>query len=56
MITEDAVDSPARSPDQLGGMVTCVMALSWEDVAAACGGASVVMRSSPTSWAPGAPE
>ena len=27
MITEDAVDGPARSPGQLGGMVTCVMAL-----------------------------
>jgi len=32
MITEDAVDGPARSPDQLGGMVTCVMALYWRDV------------------------
>jgi PhnB protein len=32
MITEDAVDGPARSPDQLGGMVTCVMALYWQDV------------------------
>ena len=32
MITEDAVDGPARSPGQLGGMVTCVMALYWQDV------------------------
>jgi PhnB protein len=32
MITEDAMDGPARSPDQLGGMVTCVMALYWQDV------------------------
>ena len=35
MITEDAVDGPARSPQRLGGMVTCVMALYWEDVDAA---------------------
>lgn len=35
MITEDAVDGPARSPDQLGAMVTCVMALYWQDVDAA---------------------
>jgi PhnB protein len=35
MITEDAVDGPARSPDQLGGMVTCVMVLYWPDVDAA---------------------
>jgi PhnB protein len=32
MITQDAVDGPARSPRQLGGMVTCVMALYWQDV------------------------
>jgi PhnB protein len=32
MITEDAVDGPARSPDQLGGTVTCVMALYWQNV------------------------
>ena len=32
MITQDAADGPARSPDQLGGMVTCVMALYWQDV------------------------
>ena len=32
MITEDAVDGPARSPQRLGGMVTCVMALYWQDV------------------------
>ena len=35
MITEDAVDGPARSPDQLGAIVTCVMALYWQDVDAA---------------------
>jgi PhnB protein len=35
MITEDAVDGPARSPDQMGGLVTCVIALYWEDVDAA---------------------
>ena len=41
MITEDAVDGPVSSPGRLGGMVTCVMALYWEDVDAAwqaCGG------------------
>jgi PhnB protein len=32
MITQDAVDGPARSPQQLGGMVTCVMVLYWQDV------------------------
>jgi PhnB protein len=35
MITEDAVDGPLRSPDRLGGMVTCVMSLYWENVDAA---------------------
>ena len=35
MITEDAVDGPVSSPGRLGGMVTCVMALYWEDVDAA---------------------
>jgi PhnB protein len=35
MITEDAVDGPVRSPDQLDGRVTCIMALYWEDVDAA---------------------
>jgi PhnB protein len=35
MITEDAVDGPVGSPDRLGGMVTCVMSLYWEDVDAA---------------------
>ena len=35
MITEDAVDGPARSPDHLGGMVSCVMSLYWENVDAA---------------------
>ena len=32
MITEDEVDGPVSSPQRLGGMVTCVMALYWEDV------------------------
>ena len=32
MITEDAGDGPAASPERLGGMVTCVMALYWENV------------------------
>ena len=35
MVTEDAVDGPVSSPQRLGGMVTCVMALYWEDVDAA---------------------
>ena len=35
MITEDAADGPVRSPDNLGGMVSCVMSLYWEDVDAA---------------------
>ncbi len=35
MITEDAVDGPVSSPQRLGGMVTCVMALYWEHVDAA---------------------
>jgi PhnB protein len=35
MITEDAVDGPVSSPGKLGGMVTCVMSLYWEDVDAA---------------------
>jgi PhnB protein len=47
MITEDAVDGPARSPNQLGGVVTCVMALYWQDVdtawaRAASAGAEVI--------------
>ena len=32
MITEDAVDGPVSSPGRLDGMVTCVMALYWENV------------------------
>jgi PhnB protein len=32
MITEDATDGPARSPDRLGGMVSCLMSLYWENV------------------------
>ena len=35
MITEDGADGPVRSPDKLGGMVSCVMSLYWEDVDAA---------------------
>ena len=35
MITEDAVDGPVGSPERLNGMVTCVMALYWENVDAA---------------------
>jgi PhnB protein len=35
MITEDGADGPIRSPQRLGGMVTCVMALYWPDVDAA---------------------
>src|SRR5438477_4177958 len=35
MITEDAADEPVRSPERLGGMVSCVMSLYWEDVDAA---------------------
>jgi PhnB protein len=35
MITEDAVDGPARSPEHLGGQVSCIMALYWENVDAA---------------------
>ena len=35
MITGDAADGPVRSPERLGGMVTCVMSLYWENVDAA---------------------
>jgi PhnB protein len=35
MITGDAADGPVRSPAHLGGMVTCVMSLYWENVDAA---------------------
>jgi PhnB protein len=35
MLTEDAVDGPVSSPEQLGGMVTCVICLYWADVNAA---------------------
>ncbi|MBV9094806.1 MAG: VOC family protein [Streptosporangiaceae bacterium] len=35
MITEDNADGPLASPGRLGGMVTCVMSLYWEDVDAA---------------------
>ena len=32
MITEDAVDGPARSPEHLDSKVSCIMALYWENV------------------------
>ena len=35
MITGDAVDGPARSPQRPGRIVTCVMALHWEDAGTA---------------------
>jgi PhnB protein len=35
MITEDGADGPVSSPDRLGGMVSCVMSLYWENVDAA---------------------
>jgi PhnB protein len=35
MITEDAADGPVGSPERLGGIVTCVMSLYWENVDAA---------------------
>jgi PhnB protein len=35
MITQDAVDGPVSAPGRLGGKVTCVMVLYWEDVDAA---------------------
>ena len=35
MITEDAADGPVSSPERLGGMVSCVMSLYWENVDAA---------------------
>jgi len=35
MITEDAGDGPVSSPERLGGMVSCVMSLYWENVDAA---------------------
>ena len=35
MITGDAADGPVRSPEHLGGRVTCVMSLYWENVDAA---------------------
>jgi PhnB protein len=35
MITGDAADGPVSSPEHMGGMVTCVMSLYWEDVDAA---------------------
>ena len=35
MITEEAEDGPVCSPQRLGGIVTCVMSLYWEDVDAA---------------------
>ena len=35
MITEDAAGGPVRSPQRLGGKVTCVLSLYWADVDAA---------------------
>jgi PhnB protein len=35
MLTGDAADGPARSPEAVGGVVTCVMSLYWPDVDAA---------------------
>jgi PhnB protein len=35
MITADAADGPVGSPDRLGGLVSCVMSLYWENVDAA---------------------
>jgi PhnB protein len=35
MLTEDAADGPVASPDRVGGMVTCVMSMYFEDVDAA---------------------
>jgi PhnB protein len=35
MITQDAVGAPARSPEHLGGQVSCIIALYWENVDAA---------------------
>jgi PhnB protein len=35
MLTEDGADGPVRSPESLGGTVTCVMAMYWENVDAA---------------------
>jgi len=32
MITEDSSDGPIGSPERLGGIVTCVMSLYWENV------------------------
>jgi PhnB protein len=32
MITEDTGEGPTGSPERLGGMVSCVMALYWENV------------------------
>jgi PhnB protein len=35
MITGDGVDGPVAAPGRVGGLVTCVMSLYWEDVDAA---------------------
>jgi PhnB protein len=35
MITEDVADGLLASPDRVGGVVTCAMAVYWEDVDAA---------------------
>jgi len=35
MLTDDMVDGPAAAPDRVDGLVTCIMALYWDDVDAA---------------------
>ncbi len=35
MLTDDDTEGPVAAPERVGGLVTCVMALSWEDVDAA---------------------
>jgi len=35
MITDDDLDGPVAAPGRVGGLVTCVMSLYWEDVDAA---------------------
>jgi PhnB protein len=32
MITDDMIDGPAAAPDRVDGLVTCIMALYWDDV------------------------
>jgi PhnB protein len=35
MITDDMIDGPAAAPERVDGLVTCIMALYWDDVDAA---------------------